>query len=460
MGLEIVVLAAGHSTRMNSRIPKVLHKLAGRHLLEYVIDQAQALEPMTTHVVVSKTNQNSLRESFDQESVNWVLQEEQLGTGHAVLQALSQIPENCTLLILYGDVPLLKVSTLRKCVSLAQSNLTVLSARVSEPGGYGRIIRDGDGDVAEIVEERDLEPGLASIDEINSGIIGGPVKLFRDFLPQLDDDNKQAEFYLTDLIGLARTHGNVVKSVLAENEIEIQGVNSRKQLAHLEGLVQREKAEELMDAGVSLSCPESLRIEGELIAGIDCEIDANVRFEGKVTLGENVTIGPNCVIKNVVIKDHVKIHSQTMIEGATIGDYCEIGPSARLRPGSVLHRGVRIGNFVEVKNATLEAGVKAGHLAYIGDAYIGANTNIGAGAITCNFDGTQKHRTVIGKNAFIGTNCSLVAPLHIEDGVFVAAGTTVNKTKIEAGNLAVARPDLKVIPNWSKRRGLLQSDET
>lgn len=459
MNLEVVVLAAGNSTRMKSKVPKVLHLLGGKSLLSHVLDQAKSLTPNTIHVVVSETNQKALKSAFKEEAVNWVLQEQQLGSGHAVMQALPHIRKDATLLVLYGDVPRVRDTTLTKCVVSGQNALTILSAQVSDPSGYGRILRHKDGTVTGIVEDRDLDATTRKVDEINSGIMSGPAHVFRRLLPKIEQDNNQNELYLTDLVGLARTNGLEVQAVVAAREEEILGVNSRKQLAEMERAYQHEIADHLMNNGVTLMAPESLCVRGELTTGMDCTIDGNVQIEGQVKLGSNVTIGAGCIIRDATIGDDVCIYPQTIIESAVVGEECEIGPSARLRPGAILHRGVRIGNFVEIKNATLEDGVKAGHLAYIGDAYIGANTNIGAGAITCNFDGVHKHRTVIGKNAFIGTNCSLVAPINIADGAFVAAGTTVNKTDIDEDHLVVGRPDLKIIPNWSKRSGL-QADKT
>ena len=458
MNLEVVVLAAGNSTRMKSKVPKVLHLLGGKPLLSHVLDQAKSLTPNAVHVVVSESNQAALESAFREEQVNWVLQEQQLGTGHAVMQAFPHIREDATLLVLYGDVPRVRDATLTQCVESGENALTILSAQVSDPSGYGRIIRQQDGKVTGIVEDRDLDATNRTVDEINSGIMSGPAHVFRRLLPKIERDNNQNELYLTDLVGLARANDLEVQAVVATCEAEILGVNSRKQLAEMERAYQGEIADHLMDNGVTLLAPESLCVRGELTTGLDCTIHGNVQIEGQVQLGSNVSIGAGCLIRDATIGDDVHIYPQTIIDGAVVGEECEIGPSARLRPGAILHRGVRIGNFVEVKNATLEDGVKAGHLAYIGDAYIGANTNIGAGAITCNFDGVEKHRTVIGKNAFIGTNCSLVAPINIADGAFVAAGTTVNKTDIDEDHLAVGRPDLKIIPNWSKRSGL-QADK-
>ena len=459
MNLEVVVLAAGNSTRMKSKVPKVLHLLGGKPLLSHVLDQAKSLAPNAIHVVVSESNQDALKSAFKQETVNWVLQEQQLGTGHAVMQALPHTREDATLLVLYGDVPRVRDTTLTQCVVSGENALTILSAQVSDPSGYGRILRQKDGTVTGIVEDRDLDATTRNVDEINSGIMSGPAHVFQRLLPKIERDNNQNELYLTDLVGLARTNGVEVQAVVATDEAEILGVNSRRQLAEMERAYQDEIADHLMDNGVTLSAPGSLCVRGDLTTGLDCTIDGNVQIEGQVQLGSNVSIGAGCLIKDATIGDDTRIYPQTIIDGAAVGEECEIGPSARLRPGAILHRGVRIGNFVEVKNATLEDGVKAGHLAYIGDAYIGANTNIGAGAITCNFDGVKKHRTVIGKNAFIGTNCSLVAPINIADGAFVAAGTTINKTDIDEDHLVVGRPDLKIIPNWSKRSGS-QADKT
>ena len=376
MNLEIVVLAAGQSTRMKSNLPKVLHELGGRPLLTHVLNQGNRLEPSAVHVVVSPSNQDMLKERYAAEQVNWVLQEQQQGTGHAVLQALPSVAQDSTLLVLYGDVPRLREETLRNCVSKGDHHLTILSAYASDPSGYGRILRDREGLVTQIIEDKDLPPESRSVNEINSGIMCGPVGVFRDLLPKVNGNNQQNEIYLTDLVGLATRSNFDVQAVVAINESEILGINSRSQLAQLERNFQAEIADNLMDSGVTLLHPESLQVRGELITGLDCTIDANVQVKGKVVLGDNVSIGSGSILKDTEIQDNVRIYPQSVIEGTVIGTDCEIGPSARLRPGTVLHRGVRIGNFVEIKNATLEDKVKAGHLAYIGDATLMGLRNI------------------------------------------------------------------------------------
>ena len=451
MGLSIVILAAGNSTRMCSNIPKVLHHLGGKPLLQHVLDRATNLQPTAIYGVVNPAILDQIEEKFANVPVNWVVQKEQLGTGHAVLQALPNIGDESNLLVLYGDVPNVSLATLEKCVSSGERHLTILTADVANPSGYGRIVRDDHGMVLKIVEDKDTDESSRSITEINSGIMCGPARLFREILPCITRENNQKELYLTDVVGIANDRAIKIQAIMAESESEIAGINDRQQLADAERTFQRQVAEYLMRSGTTLLSPETLRIRGSLRTGLDCEIDSNVQIEGTVVLGNNVSIGMGCFLKDVVIADNVTIRPYTLMEGATIGVGCEIGPSARLRPNTVLKKNVRVGNFVEIKNATLEDGVKAGHLAYIGDATVGAGTNIGAGAITCNFDGVSKNRTTIGKNVFIGTNCSLVAPITISDGAFIAAGTTVNKTHIEKDQLAVARAPLKIIPNWSKR---------
>ncbi|MCY4656960.1 MAG: bifunctional UDP-N-acetylglucosamine diphosphorylase/glucosamine-1-phosphate N-acetyltransferase GlmU, partial [Gammaproteobacteria bacterium] len=446
-------------TRMKSRTPKVLHTLGGKNLIHHVLDQANRLNPEKIHVVVSSSNYAQLQEEVGPESVNWVLQSEQLGTGHAVLQVLPHIKDGSVVLVLYGDVPRVGEDSLKECVASGESSFTVLTAKVPDPKGYGRIIRAEDRRILEIIEDRDLNDDQQNIGEINSGIVCGPVDIFKKLLPQVKRDNNQKEIYLTDMVGLANSAGMTVKGYLANCPSEVEGINSRKQLADMERVYQQEIADELMASGVTLLHQESLRVFGTFTTGIDCTIDANVRIEGKVEIGENVTIESGCVIKNSSIGDNAHIYAQTMIDGATIGDGCHIGPSARLRPGSVLHGKVRIGNFVEIKNATLENGVKAGHLAYLGDAYIGENTNIGAGAITCNFDGVKKNTTVIGKDVFVGTNCSLIAPLDIPDRAFIAAGTTITKkVPMQQGDLAFGPRDTKIVGDWAKKRGLNRTD--
>jgi len=448
MKLEIVILAAGQGTRMKSRLPKVLHTVGGKTLLEHVICTAQALEPTAIHVVIGHGSDQVLQ-ALSQYDINWVIQEQQLGTGHAVMQALPAISSGSVVLVLYGDVPLTRLSTLQYLVQQAQQGPALLTATLQNPQGYGRILRDENGTLLAVVEDKDATASERQIREINTGLLAAPLQDFKDYLPRVENSNRQAEYYLPDIISLAVAEGREVASCTASSELEILGVNDRVQLSQVEREYQRRLAEELMREGVSIADAARLDIRGSLTCGDEVSIDINVIFEGAVTLGNRVSIGANCVLHDVKVADDAIIHPMSHLQDVVVGRACNVGPYARLRLGTVMADGARIGNFVETKKANIGANSKVNHLSYIGDCDMGAEVNIGAGTITCNFDGVNKHRTEIGNGVFIGSNSTLVAPLRIEDQGFVAAGSTVTKS-VDKGDLAVSRAQQRNIQGWKR----------
>lgn len=449
MPLDIVILAAGQGTRMNSSRPKVLHTIAGKSMLQHVIDAAHVFDDAHLHVVIGHGAEH-VRQAFKGSSIHWIEQEQQLGTGHAVKQALPFLRPKATALILYGDVPLVNPSTLKQLVlSVDADSMALLTVDLENPSGYGRILRDSDGRVVDIVEQKDATEEQLRIHEVNTGIMAAPVAGFSRWLPALTNNNAQKEFYLTDIIAMAHADGLCINTQSALSEAEVLGVNDRHQQARLERIYQDKQARALMAQGVTLMDPQRFDCRGQIQAGRDVIIDVNVVFHGLVEIGDNVVIEPNCVISNSRIGDNSHIKANTVIEDAVVGVSVDVGPFARLRPGTVLGNGARIGNFVETKNSVMGANSKANHLAYIGDAEIGDDCNIGAGTITCNYDGANKHKTVIGNDVFVGSNSTLVAPLTIEAGGFVGAGSTVTKT-VPAENLAVARGQQRNIAGWQR----------
>ncbi len=445
MDTEVVVLAAGEGTRMKSGRPKVLQTLAGRTLLDHVLASASALAPKRIHVVIGH-GADQVRSAFTGRSLNWVEQRERLGTGHAVLQALPQIDPGARMLVLYGDVPLVEPATLARALASADDALVLLTMEPNNPHGFGRILRDQQGVVTGIVEERDATPEQRTITEVNSGIMAMPVAQVAPLLERLSADNDQGEYLLTDLVALACDAGLPIKTA-GVDPLEVAGINDRVQLAEVERALQRRQATALMRAGLSLADPARFDLRGELQHGRDCFIDVNVLMEGRVALGERVRVGTGAVLRDVTIADDVVIEPYSVIDGARIGAGANIGPFARLRPGTDLGPAVRIGNFVETKQAVLGAGSKANHLAYLGDTRLGADCNVGAGAITCNYDGVNKHRTEIGDRVFVGSNSTLVAPLTIADDAFVAAGSTVT-TAVDTKSLAIGRARQRNIKGW------------
>lgn len=448
MSLDIVILAAGQGTRMRSALPKVLHPVAGKSMLGHVIHSARQLSPQGIHVVIGH-GAEQVREQLASDDLNFVLQDKQLGTGHAVAQALPALTAE-TVLILYGDVPLIQVETLHRLLALVNDQqLGLLTVTLEDPTGYGRIVRDVQHRVSAIVEHKDATEEQKAIKEGNTGILAVPGKCLADWLGRLSNKNAQGEYYLTDVIAMAVNDGLVVATAQPDDAMEVQGANDRKQLAELERHYQQREARRLMALGVTLRDPARFDVRGDVTVGRDVMIDVNVILEGRVVIEDDVSIGPNCVIKDSTLRKGAIIKANSHLEGAIVGEGADAGPFARLRPGSVLDARAHVGNFVELKNAHLGEGAKAGHLTYLGDAVIGARTNIGAGTITCNYDGANKHKTVMGEDVFIGSNNSLVAPVHIASGASTAAGSTISQD-VPAEQLAVARARQRNIEGWKR----------
>ena len=446
--LEVIVLAAGRGTRMKSELPKVLHPIGGKPMVACVLDTARQLGAERIHVVVGH-GASQVSDAVEAPDVEIYVQSEQLGTGHAALQAAPSCRADSTVLILFGDVPLLSADVLADVVSAAETQPTLLAATLEDPMGYGRVLRRGDGDFARVVEQKDGLPHELEVTEVNTGVLAARGSELVAWLGQVKNDNAQGEFYLPDVLSLALQDGKKVSVVVTDKSNEISGVNDRAQLEALERAHQRQKADELMAAGVHVMDASRLDIRGSLACGTDVVLDANVLVEGEVRLGNNVVIEANCVLKDCVIGDGTVVRAFTHIEGAAVAAHCQVGPYARLRPGADLGDGAKVGNFVEVKNSRFGAGAKANHLAYVGDADVGAGSNIGAGTITCNYDGANKHRTELGDNVFIGSNSTLVAPLTVENDGFVAAGSTVT-SKVGESQLAVGRAKQRNIDGWKR----------
>ena len=452
MALNVVIMAAGKGTRMRSATPKVLHRLAGRPLLQHVLDRVAPLSP--TRCVVITGHGAELVERLVGGAGACVRQEPQLGTGHAVLQAVPALDDSAqTTLILNGDVPLISTDTAGAlAAACGGQRLALLTVTLDDATGYGRIVRDGDS-VRAIVEHKDATPGQRAIREVYTGMMAAPTAMLKRWVSALKNDNAQREYYLTDIVAMAVAEGVPVVATAAHDETEVLGVNSPAQLADLERRLQRRQAEALMEAGVRLADPARFDLRGELRHGQDVEIDVNCLFEGDVELGDDVRIGANCVIRNARIAAGAVIHPFTHIDGEAagvqVGAGALVGPFARLRPGAILGEEVHIGNFVEVKNATLAKGAKANHLAYLGDATVGERVNYGAGSITANYDGANKHRTVIGNDVHVGSNCVLVAPVTIGEGATIGGGSTIAKDA-PAGQLTVARARQVSLAGWQR----------
>ncbi len=451
MNLTVCILAAGQGKRMNSDLPKVLHTLADKPLVGHVIDTAREISPQDP-IVVYGSGGSLLPEAFQHDSIVWVEQREQLGTGHAVGQALTHAPSDTMFLILYGDVPLIRSSTLLRLVGVAESTgFGLLTAVFQDPHGYGRIVRSSDGEIIRVVEEKDASPAERAVTEINTGIMAIKSDHLRRWIPSLSNKNAQGEYYLTDCVALAVGEGIEIASISALSVAEVTGINDRAELATLERQYQNLAARELMECGVTLRDPSRVDIRGELTCGRDVEIDINSVFIGKVILGNRVTIGPNCIVENAVLGDDVELLANCVIESAEIGSESRIGPFARVRPGSVFGSAVHIGNFVEVKNSRVGDRSKINHLSYVGDSEIGHNVNVGAGTITCNYDGVAKHTTVIEDDVFVGSGTQLVAPVTVGRGATIGAGTTVT-ADVGAQELVVSRVKQKAVPGWSRSR--------
>ena len=445
MTLGIVILAAGQGTRMKSRLPKVLHHLGDRPLLQHVIDTARALQPARL-VIVHGHGGEQVRAAIMGDDLIWAEQAEQLGTGHALAQALPHLAGLDQVLVLYGDVPLIRTETLQGLLDAAGDSFGLLTVTLEDPTGYGRICRDGAGQVECIVEQKDATPQQLAIREVNTGIMVLPGGRLADWLGRLGKDNAQGEYYLTDVLAMAVAEG---LAVAVAQPVEAEGVNDRLQLASLERAWQRRQAEALMRAGLTLRDPARFDLRGSLRHGLDCEIDIDVVIEGEVTLGEGVRIGPHCVLRDCHIDDGVEVLAHCVIEQAKIGTGSRVGPFARLRPGAELTGGNHVGNFVEIKNAEIGEGSKVNHLSYVGDADIGRGVNIGAGTITCNYDGANKHRTRIGDQAFIGSNTALVAPVSVGRGATIGAGSVISKDAPEE-RLTLTRARQTTIEGWKR----------
>lgn len=448
--LNVVILAAGAGKRMQSSLPKVLHTLAGRPLLTHVINAARKLSPNKICVVIGHGGK-TIRQTIIGDDLTWVIQEQQLGTGHALMQALPQLSDDGLTLILYGDVPLVSIQTLRQLLAVADGgNCTVLSTVIENPFGYGRIVRDiATGAVTAIVEQKDASAEQQDIHEINTGIMLLPNVYLHEWLPTIKNENTQHEYYLTDIIEMAVKNGIHVASSQAESFWEVIGVNNKLQLAELERHFQKYCANKLLDEGVSLIDPLRIDIRGELICGSDVEIDINCIFEGIVKLGNHVQVGAHCILRNVTVAAGSIIHPYSMMEDTEIGENCKIGPYARIRPGTRLASEVQIGNFVEVKNSQIGVGSKTNHLSYIGDSCVGKNVNIGAGTITCNYDGANKHTTIVEDDVFIGSDTQLIAPVKISKGSTIGAGSTITKETPE-NQLTLSRSKQISISGWRR----------
>ena len=449
MSLNVIILAAGKGTRMRSDLPKVMHPLGGRPLLWHVLETARELSDARIHVVVGH-GAELVRERFPDADVEWVIQPEQLGTGHAVDHAMPDIPDDASVLVMYGDVPLVSKSTLTPLCAIAEQGfLAVLTAELDDPTGYGRIMHHADGSISGIVEEKDASSSERLIKEVSTGFLAAPAAKLRRWLDALDNDNAQGEYYLTDVVARAVADGASVRGVAAESIEEVLGINDRLQLAAQERRYQRRRAEECMRDGITLIDPERFDLRGSLEAGEDVSIDINAVLEGDIRLGNRVTIGPNVLLRNVTIGDDVTILANCVVEQADIGNGAHIGPFARVRPDTRLAENARVGNFVEIKKSEVGAGSKINHLSYIGDTTVGRDVNIGAGTITCNYDGANKHRTVIGDNAFIGSDTQLVAPVTVGKGATIGAGSTIT-ADTPPGELTLSRSEQQTRKGWQR----------
>ena len=446
--LSVAILAAGKGTRMYSDLPKVLHPLAGKPMVQHVIDTASKLGAKQVHLVYGHGG-DLLKKTLANQPINWVLQAEQLGTGHAMQQAAPYFSDDENVLMLYGDVPLIAEETLDRLINAKpEGGIGLLTVKLDDPSGYGRIVRK-DGQVVSIVEHKDATAEQHKINEINIGILVASGKDLKRWLAKLDNNNAQGEFYITDIIALAHAEGNAIEAVHPTRLSEVEGVNNRLQLSRLERVYQSEQAESLLLAGVMLNDPARFDLRGELVHGRDITIDTNVIIEGKVVLGDRVFIGSGCVLKDCVIGNDSVISPYSVIENAELNVGCTVGPFARLRPGAKLEQDAHVGNFVEIKNSRLGKGSKAGHLSYLGDAEIGDRVNIGAGTITCNYDGANKFKTIIGDDVFVGSDTQLVAPVSVANGATIGAGTTVT-SNVGENELVISRVKQKHITGWQR----------
>jgi bifunctional UDP-N-acetylglucosamine pyrophosphorylase/glucosamine-1-phosphate N-acetyltransferase len=447
--VNFVILAAGKGTRMRSAIPKVLHKVSGRSMLGHVVAAVESLGK-AKKIIVTGHGAEQVEQQFKSPTTIFTQQKEQLGTGHAVQMAIPALCSDAVVIVLYGDVPLIRPSTIEKILDVVtDTTMGLLTINLENPQGYGRIVRNGQQEITEIIEQKDASVEQLKITEVNTGVLALRSTQLREWLPKITNNNAQGEYYLTDLVAIARAEGVEVISVNPESATEVEGVNNRIQLSQLERAHQRQLAEVLMESGTSLADPARFDQRGELNAGTDNFIDINCVFEGSVSIGSNVSIGANCHIINSTIGDDVAILPNTIIESSVVGDRAVIGPFARLRPGTELGSDTKVGNFVETKKAVVGKGSKINHLSYVGDAQLGENVNIGAGTITCNYDGVSKHKTDLGDGVFVGSNSTLVAPIKVDKGGFVAAGSTVT-SEVPSDSLAVGRAKQRNIKGWKR----------
>ena len=447
--VNFVILAAGKGTRMRSAIPKVLHKVSGRSMLGHVVAAVESLGK-AKKIIVTGHGAEQVEQQFKSPTTIFTQQKEQLGTGHAVQMAIPALCSDAVVIVLYGDVPLIRPSTIEKILDVVtETTMGLLTINLENPQGYGRIVRNGQQEITEIIEQKDASVEQLKITEVNTGVLALRSTQLREWLPKITNNNAQGEYYLTDLVAIARAEGVEVISVNPESATEVEGVNNRIQLSQLERAHQRQLAEVLMESGTSLADPARFDQRGELNAGTDNFIDINCVFNGSVTIGSNVSIGANCQISDSIIGDGVSILPNTIIESSVVGDRAVIGPFARLRPGTELGSDTKVGNFVETKKAVVGKGSKINHLSYVGDAQLGENVNIGAGTITCNYDGVSKHKTDLGDGVFVGSNSTLVAPIKVDKGGFVAAGSTVT-SEVPSDSLAVGRAKQRNIKGWKR----------
>lgn len=446
MSLKVVILAAGKGTRMKSSMPKVLHRIADKPMVEHVIDAASSLGAEKTVLVVGH-GADQVRDTVTR-TVEYVEQTEQLGTGHAVQQALPLLNPDDTVLVGYGDVPLTNPETFKQLIDdVTDSNIALLTVIMEDPTGYGRIVRDADGKVQSIVEQKDATDDQLKINEGNTGILAARASALNELLGRIDNNNAQEEYYLTDIFELAVSQGMTITTHQPEHEWETAGVNSRLQMAELERIFQLTQADKLMTAGVTLLDPARIDVRGNLTVGQDSVIDVNCVFSGDVTIGEGVSIGSNCNISNATIAAGAVIKANSVIEDSVVGENCTVGPFARLRPGAELTESANVGNFVEIKKSTIGKGSKVNHLSYVGDSTVGDGVNIGAGTITCNYDGANKHQTIIEDGVFIGSCTQLIAPVKVGKDAVIGAGSTISK-EVDAGQLAFTRAPVKTVDNW------------
>jgi bifunctional UDP-N-acetylglucosamine pyrophosphorylase/glucosamine-1-phosphate N-acetyltransferase len=448
--IEAIILAAGQGTRMKSKKAKVLHELGGKTLLQHVVD---AIQPLSSSVnIVIGNDAELIKNSINSRSISWVLQKMQLGTGHAIQQAISNINDELTCVILYGDVPLITTNTIKSLIDKSQKNgFSLLSVLLDDPNGYGRIIRDKKELIKAIVEDKDADVNERKINEINTGIMAIQGSLLKKYIAQLEPNNSQGEFYLTDIVKIAVKDNVTISSLVCDNVSEVMGINDKNQLAEAERIYQQQQAKELMSKGLTIKDPNRFDCRGSLIFGKDCSVDINVVLEGENELGENVLIAPNCIIKNAKIGDHAEIKANTIIEDAVIGSHTTIGPFARIRPETEVGNSARIGNFVEIKKSSIDEGSKVPHLSYVGDSTIGKNVNIGAGVITCNYDGVNKHQTIIEDGVFVGSDTQLIAPVTVGENATIGAGSTITQD-VPSEKLTLSRKKQKTIPNWKREK--------